>query len=99
MTITVRPVADAYTVGSDSTITVAAGSTANATDTVVITAVNNTQDEPDRSETVSVVARNAHSTGSVTEATLTLEDDDAAPDVMLALSPASISEDGGMSRR
>ena len=97
MTITVRPVADAYTVGSDSTITIAAGSTANATDTVVITAVNNTQDAPDRSETVSVVARNAHSTGSVTEATLTLEDDDAAPDVTLVLSPASISEDGGVS--
>ncbi len=96
-TITVRPVADAYTVGSDSTIIIAAGSTANATDTVVITAVNNTQDAPNRDVTVSGVAGNAQGVGSVTEATLTLEDDDAAPDVTLMLSPASISEAGGVS--
>ena len=96
-TITVRPVANAYTVESDSTITIAAGSTANATDTVEITAVDNTQDAPNRDVTVSVVARNAQGVGSVTEATLTLEDDDAAPDVTLVLSPASISENGGVS--
>ena len=55
-TITVRPVADAYTVGSDSTITIAAGSTANATDTVEITAVDNATDAPNnRDVTVSVV--------------------------------------------
>ena len=44
-TITVRPVTGAYTVGMDSTITIAAGQTANASDTVVITAVDNTLDE------------------------------------------------------
>ncbi len=96
-TITVRPVAGAYTVGSDTTITIAAGSTANATDTVVITAVNNTQDEPNRDVTVSVVAGNAQGAGSVTGATLTLEDDDPAPTATLAASPASISENGAVS--
>ena len=96
-TITVRPVADAYTVGSDSTITIAAGSTANATDTVEITAVDNATNAPNRDVTLSVVARNAQGVGSVTEVTLTLEDDDAAPDVTLVLMPASISEAGGVS--
>ncbi len=96
-TITVRPVAGAYTVGADTTITIAAGSTANATDTVVITAVNNTQDEPNRDVTVSVVAGNAQGAGSVTGATLTLEDDDPAPTATLAASPASISENGAVS--
>ena len=96
-TITVRPVAGAYTVGADSTIVIAAAQTANASDTVVITAVDNTQDEPNRAVTVSGVARNAQGAGSVTGATLTLTDDDAAPDVTLALSPSTISENGGVS--
>ena len=96
-TITVRPVAGAYTVGADSTITIAAGSTANASDTVVITAVNNTRDEPNRNVTVSGVAGNAQVAGSVTGATLTLEDDDPAPTATLAASPASISENSAVS--
>ena len=96
-TITVRPVAGAYTVGADTTITIAAGDTINASDTVVITAVNNTQDAPNRDVTVSGVMRNAQGAGSVTGAALTLTDDDAAPDVTMVLSPASISENGGVS--
>ena len=96
-TITVRPVAGAYTVAADSTITIAAGSTANASDTVVITAVDNTQDAPNRDVTVSGVAGNAQGTGRVTEATLTLEDNDPAPTATLAASPASISENGAVS--
>ena len=96
-TITVRPVAGAYTVGSDSTITIAAGQTANASDTVAITAVDNTTDAPNKNVTVTGVAGNAQGVGSVTGAALTLEDDDAAPDVTLALMPSSISENGGVS--
>ena len=96
-TITVRPVADAYTVGTDSTITIAAGQTANASDTVAITAVDNAQDALDRSATVSGVSRNAHGAGSVTGVTLTLTDDDAAPDVTMVVSPALISENGAIS--
>ena len=96
-TITVRPVADAYTVGTDSTITIAAGQTANASDTVAITAVDNAQDALDRSATVSGVSRNAHGAGSVTGVTLTLTDDDDAPDVTMVVTPASISENGAIS--
>ncbi len=96
-TITVRPVAGAYTVAADSTITIAAGSTANASDTVVITAVNNTQDAPNRDVDMSVVAGNAQGAGSVTEATLTLEDDDPAPIATLAANPLSILENGAVS--
>ena len=96
-TITVRPVASAYTVAADSTITIAAGDTINASDTVVITAVNNTQDAPNRIVTLSAMSRNAQGAGSVTGASLTLTDDEDAPDVTMVLSPASISEDGGVS--
>ena len=94
-TITVRPVAGAYTVGSDSTITIAVGSTANAADTVVITAVDNPRDEPNRDVTVSGVARNDQGVGSVT-GTVTLTDDDDAPDVTLSASPQTFSENGGV---
>ena len=94
-TITVRPVTGAYTVGSDSTITIAAGDTTNASDTVVITAVNNTTDAPSKRVTVFGVA--SDDTVSVLGAALTLEDDDASPTVTLMLSPSSISEAGGVS--
>ena len=92
-----RPVASAYTVGSDTTITIAAGDTINASDTVVITAVNNTQDAPNRDVTVLGVMSNTQGAGSVTGAALTLTDDDVAPDVTMVLSPASISENGAIS--
>ena len=95
-TITVRPVASAYTVAADSTITIAAGDTINASDTVVITAVDNTRDEPNRIVTLSAMSRNAQGAGSVT-GTVTLTDDDAAPNVTMVVSPASISENGGVS--
>ena len=95
-TITVRPVTGAYTVGSDSTITIAAGSTANASDNVVITAVDNPRDAPDRDVTLSSVANNDQGAGSVT-GTLTLTDDDAAPTVTMVVAPASIAENGGVS--
>ncbi len=96
-TITVRPVAGAYAVGADSTIAIAAGQMANASDTVVITAVDNAQDELDRSVTVSGMARNDQGVGSVTGADLTLTDDDAAPTVTMAVAPASILENGAIS--
>ena len=96
-TITVRPVSGAYTVGADSTITIAAGSTANASDNVVITAINNTRDEPTRNVTMSVVARNTQGTASIIGGTaLTLTDDDDPPDATLSASPLSFSENGGV---
>ena len=87
-TITVRPVAGAYTVGMDSTITIAAGSTANASDTVVITAVDNTQDAPNRDVTVTVVSDNDQ--GSVVLPTeITIIDDDAPPRLSIS-SPSAV---------
>ena len=78
-TITIAPVADAYTVGSDGTITIAAGDTANASDTAAISAVDNDTGEADRSVTVTGAADNAQGIGQVTGASLTLEDDDGGP--------------------
>ena len=94
-TVTVTAVSGSYTVGSDATIVIAAGSTANATDTAAIAAVDNTTDEPDRTATVTATLSNSQGTGTVSGATLTLTDDDAAPGVALTVSPSSISENGG----
>ncbi len=88
-TITVRPVAGAYTVPADSTITIPAGQTANASDTVVITAVNNTQDEPNRPVTMPVVMHNSQVSGRVTGTTLTLTDDDPPPRLSIS-SPSAV---------
>ena len=84
-TVTVTGVSDFYTAGSDATIVIAAGSTSNTSDTATIDAVNNTMDEPDRTTTVTATAASGQGAGSVTGASLTLEDDDAAPGVTLAL--------------
>ena len=86
-----------YTVGSDATIVIAAGSTANATDTAAIAAVDNAKDEPDRTATVTATLTNSQGAGTASGATLTLTDDDAAPGVTLTASPSSISENGGVS--
>ena len=75
-TITISPVANAYTVGSDATIAIAAGETANSSDTATINAVDNDIGEADRSVTVTGSASNARGIGQVTGASLTIEDDD-----------------------
>ncbi len=91
-TITVTPAPGAYTVGSDATITIAAGETENSSDTASITAVNNTRDEPDRMVTVTGSAANSHEAGSVTGASLTIEDDDDPPRVTLTVANPTIKE-------
>ena len=96
-TVTVTPVSGAYTVGSDATIVIAAGETANATDTAAIAGVDNAKDEPDRTATVTATLTNSQGAGTVTGATLTLTDDDDAPNAALSLNPASVSENGGAS--
>ncbi len=71
----------------------ATGATAS-TGTVTITAVNNDADSPDKSVTVSgTVNGDAAAPPGVP---LTLTDDDPLPTAALALSPASISENGGV---
>ena len=100
-TVTVQPEAGAYTVGQDATITIAAGETTNATDSVTITAVNDAVDNvDDRAVTVTGTAANAQAaaesaTVAVTGAALTLTDDEDTPAVTLALSPATIDEHDG----
>ena len=53
-----------------------------------------TTDEPDETFTVTLSAPTNATLGSPSEATVTIEDNDAAPTVSLSLSAASISEDG-----
>ena len=93
-TITVSPVAGAYTVGADATITIPALSTADSSDTATITAVDNAAHQADRTVNLSAAAANRHRAGAVRGA-VTLTDDDGAPTVWLAVSPAAISEARG----
>ena len=89
-TVTVTPVSGSYTVGSDAVIVIAAGETANATDTAAVAAVDNATDEPDRTATVTATLANSQGAGTVTGATLTLEDDDDAP--VLSIDAPSVTE-------
>ena len=103
-TVTVTAVSGFFTAGSGAagTIVIPAGQTAAATDTALVTAVDNTTDAPDRTETVTAAIANARAAAdstimSVTGAALTVRDDDPAPGAVLALDPASVSENGGLS--
>ena len=89
-TVTVTPVSGSYTVGSDAVIVIAAGETANATDTAAVAAVDNAKDEPDRTATVTATLTNSQGAGTVTGATLTLTDDDDAP--ALSIDAPSVTE-------
>ena len=98
-TVTVTAVSGFYTVGSDAVIVIAAGSTANATDTATVAAVNNNTDAPDRVGTVTATITNDRATAdgttlAVSGGALTVTDDDAAPGATLALSASSIGESG-----
>ena len=97
-TVTVTAVSGAYTVGSDPAIVIAAGQTANAADTATVTAVNDDvhQGADGRSITVTATVANDQGAGSVNGGALTLTDDETLPTVALALSPASVSENGGV---
>ena len=96
-TVTVTAVSGFYTVGSDAVIVIAAGETANATDTATVAAVDNDTDAPDRAGTVTAAVSNDVGAGSVSGGALTVTDDDATPGVALSLSASSISENGGVS--
>ena len=98
-TVTVTPVSGSYTVGSDATIVIAAGDTTAASDTVRVTAVDDPihQGTAGRSATVTASLANGQGAGAVTGAALTLTDDEAAPGATMALNPASVTENGGVS--
>ena len=96
-TVTVSAVSGSYTVGTDATITIAAGATTAASDTVLVTAVDDAvhQGSANRSATVTATLANGQGAGTVSAATLTLTDDEALPTVALVL-PTSVSENGGI---
>ena len=96
-TVTVAAVSGAYTVGTDATITIAAGATTAASDTVLVTAVDDDvhQGTAGRSATVTGTLANGQGAGAVTGAALALTDDEDVPTVSLAF-PASVSENGGI---
>ena len=98
-TVTVTAAPGAYTVGADSTIVIAAGSTTAASDTATVTAVNDDvhQGSAGRSVTVTASLANGQGAGAVTGAALTITDDETLPTAALVLGPASISENGGVS--
>ncbi len=99
VTVSVTPIAPAtatdFTLSANTTLTIAVGSTISE-GVVTITAVDNTVSEADKTVQVQGVATNAHGvTGPAALPQLTISDDDGAPKAMLALDPASISENGG----
>ncbi len=101
-TVTVTAVSGLYAAGTDAAIVIPAGSTQAATDTATVVAVDNTTDAPDRAGTVTAAVTNARAAAdgtimSVTGAALTVRDDDPTPGVTLALAPASVTENGGLS--
>ena len=98
-TVTVAAVSGAYTVGTDAAITIAAGATTAAADTVLVTAVDDSihQGAAGRSVTVTAALANGQGAGAVTGAALTLSDDETLPTVALVLSSSSITETGGVS--
>ena len=82
----------AYTQSGD-TLTIAAGSTSSTGD-VSIEAAGDTDDDPNRTVTVSGTASNAQGAKGPADIKLTIRDDDPAPTVTLKLSPSSIAEGG-----
>ena len=85
-----------YTLSGGNTLTIEAGST-TSTETVTITAVDNTVDAPDKTVEVSATVVNAQGVSLPSPVMLTIKDDDVMPTVTLELDPSLISESGGFS--
>ena len=100
VTVTVAPVAPAvagdYRLSGNRELTIPAGET-TSTGTVTVTSVNNTVDAPHKTVTVSATATNSQGVTAPEDVTLTIRDDDDEPRVTLVLTPASITEDRGVS--
>ena len=94
VTVTAAPVPPAvagdYALGSNTTLTIAAGATESA-GRVTIAAVDNDADGPDRTVTVSAAAANGLGVVAPRDATLTIEDDDA-PVVTASAETAAVTE-------
>ena len=85
-----------FTLSADRTLTFAEGATTSA-GLVTVTANADTTDSPNKGVTVSGAASGGHRMADPADATLTIEDDDAAPQVALAVAPSTIDESGANS--
>ena len=98
LTVSAIPVSPAvsgdFTITSNNTLTIPAGST-GSTGTVTITGVDNNGDEPDKSVTLTAMVSGGRGVSAPSSRMLTITDDDAAPTVTLDLSSSSISENSG----
>ena len=81
-----------FALNDDTTLSFVAGAT-ESSGTVLVTAVNNTADEPDKTVTVSGTV-SADDVTAPAEVTLTIIDDDA-PNWAVTVDPAAIAEAGG----
>ena len=85
-----------FMLSANRTLTIPAGQT-DSTGTVTVRAVNNNVDAPNTTLTVSGAADNIEGVAGPAALTLTIVDDDTAPEVTLKLTPSLISENGGVS--
>ena len=97
VTVMVPPAAGDYALSANAVLTIAQGQTVS-TGTVTITAVDDTVDGPDVDVPVTGAVSGPVGMTAPAPATLTIMDDEATPTVALMLSPASMSENGGVSR-
>ena len=84
-------VAGDFSLSDNRTLTIAAGAI-DSTGTVSVTAENNNVDAPDKTVTVSGKVSGAPGIADPADVTLTIADDEPAPTVDLALTPAAIAE-------
>ncbi len=97
LTVTVEPTLPAVETDFEltgTTLTIDPGET-ESTGTVTIAAVNNGVDAPDKTVEVRGSAQGGRGVANPAAKTLTIIDDEEAPEVTLKLDPTSISEDGG----
>ena len=88
-------VSDDFTLSANRTLTIAAGRTDSA-GTVTVRAVDNTVDATNKEVRVSATADNSQGVdGNPSPVTLTITDDDDAPELTLAVGPSAIAESGG----
>ena len=87
LTVAAAPVSPAlagdFTLSTNKTLTIAAGSTDSA-GAVTVTAVDNSVDAPDKTVTVSAAASGGNGVASPTDVTLTINDDEGTPTVSVA---------------
>ena len=85
-----------FMLSANRTLTIPAGELDSA-GVVTVRAIDNTVDAPNTTLRVSGAADNIEGVAGPAAVTLTINDDDAAPQVTLKLTPSSISENGGVS--